>query len=92
MLVRLRHLFGWLAGVFRSRADLILKNLALRQRPGMSRGGGRRPEFSLCDDTCSHIGRTLLPRNHPQDDGTQYIKHWRREQELLPHKEFPVLP
>ena len=32
MLVRFRHLFGWRAGVFRSRADLILENLALRQQ------------------------------------------------------------
>src|SRR5215469_9988375 len=32
MLVRIRHLFGWLTGVFRSRADLILENLALRQQ------------------------------------------------------------
>jgi hypothetical protein len=32
MLVRLRHLFGWRAGVFRPRADLILKNMALRQQ------------------------------------------------------------
>src|SRR5215831_8796940 len=32
MLVRFRHLFGWLPGVFRSRADVILENLALRQQ------------------------------------------------------------
>jgi hypothetical protein len=28
MLVRFRHLFGWLTGVFRSQEDLILENLA----------------------------------------------------------------
>jgi hypothetical protein len=32
MLVRFRHLFGWLTGVFRSREDVILENLALRQQ------------------------------------------------------------
>jgi hypothetical protein len=33
MLARFRHPFGWLTGgVFRSRADLILENLALRQQ------------------------------------------------------------
>ena len=32
MLVLFRHLFGWLTGVVRSRADLILENLALRQQ------------------------------------------------------------
>ena len=32
MLARLRHLFGWLIEVFRSREDLILENLALRQQ------------------------------------------------------------
>jgi hypothetical protein len=32
MLVRFRHLFGWLTGVFRSPADLILENRALRQQ------------------------------------------------------------
>lgn len=31
MVVLLRYVFGWLVGVFRSRADLILENLALRQ-------------------------------------------------------------
>ena len=28
----LRHLIGWLAGLFRSREDLLLENLALRQQ------------------------------------------------------------
>jgi hypothetical protein len=32
MIVLLRHVLGWLFGVFRSRADLILENLALRQQ------------------------------------------------------------
>jgi putative transposase len=32
MIVLLRHLLGWLFGVFRSRADLTLENLALRQQ------------------------------------------------------------
>jgi hypothetical protein len=32
MFVRLRHLLGWIISVFRSREDLILENLALRQQ------------------------------------------------------------
>jgi hypothetical protein len=32
MLARLRYLLGWLMGVFRSRKDLILENLDLRQQ------------------------------------------------------------
>ena len=32
MIPSLRHLIGWIAGVFRSREDLILENLALRQQ------------------------------------------------------------
>jgi len=32
MIVWLRHLFGWVVSVFRSREDLILENLALRQQ------------------------------------------------------------
>jgi hypothetical protein len=32
MLACLRHLLGWLMGVLRSQADLILENLALRQQ------------------------------------------------------------
>ena len=32
MVPSLRHLIGWIAGVFRSREDLILENLAFRQQ------------------------------------------------------------
>jgi hypothetical protein len=32
MIAALRHLIGWTFGVFRSRQDLILENLALRQQ------------------------------------------------------------
>ncbi len=32
MAVLLRYVLGWLVGVFRTRADLILENLALRQQ------------------------------------------------------------
>jgi hypothetical protein len=32
MLARFRYLLGWIMGVFRSREDLILENLALRQQ------------------------------------------------------------
>lgn len=32
MIPSLRHLIGWIVGVFRSREDLILENLALRQQ------------------------------------------------------------
>jgi hypothetical protein len=32
MFVRLRHLLGWVFSVFRSREELLLENLALRQR------------------------------------------------------------
>jgi len=32
MILRLRHLLGWIFSVFRSRQDLILENLALRQQ------------------------------------------------------------
>ena len=37
MLARFRHLFGWLTVVFRSREDLILENLALRQSDACSK-------------------------------------------------------
>jgi hypothetical protein len=32
MIPLLRHFLGWIVGVFRSREDLILENLALRQQ------------------------------------------------------------
>jgi hypothetical protein len=32
MIVSLRHLLGWMVGGFRSREDLVLENLALRQQ------------------------------------------------------------
>jgi hypothetical protein len=32
MISLLRHLIGWMVGVLRSREDLILENLALRQQ------------------------------------------------------------
>jgi hypothetical protein len=32
MFVRLRHLLGWVFSVFRSREELLLENLALRQQ------------------------------------------------------------
>jgi hypothetical protein len=32
MIVRLRHLLGWMVSVFSSREDLVLENLALRQQ------------------------------------------------------------
>jgi len=32
MISSLRHFIGWIVGVFRSREDLILENLALRQQ------------------------------------------------------------
>ena len=32
MIAWLRHLLGWLLGAFRSRQDLVLENLALRQQ------------------------------------------------------------
>ena len=32
MIVSLRHLLGWMVSVFRSREDLVLENLALRQQ------------------------------------------------------------
>ena len=32
MIVLLRHVLGWLLGVFQPRGDLILENLALRQQ------------------------------------------------------------
>ena len=32
MIVSLRHLIGWIVSVFRSREDLVLENLALRQQ------------------------------------------------------------
>ena len=32
MIVSLRHLIGWIVSFFRSREDLVLENLALRQQ------------------------------------------------------------
>ena len=32
MFVRLRHLLGWVLSILRSREDLVLENLALRQQ------------------------------------------------------------
>ena len=32
MIVSLRHLLGWMVSAFKSREDLVLENLALRQQ------------------------------------------------------------
>jgi len=67
MLVRVRHLFGWLTGVFRSPADLIPKNLALRQqllslqaqRPRSWLGSPRSPVLGNAATTLVRLAETL---------------------------------
>jgi len=49
MFVRFRHLFGWLTGVFRSPADLILENLALRQQLLALHAQRPRPQLGSLD-------------------------------------------
>ena len=49
MIRLLRHLVGWLIGAFRSREDLILENLALRQQLLALHGKRPRPRPSSLD-------------------------------------------
>ena len=49
MLALFRHLFGWLTGVLRSQADLILENLALRQQLLALHAQRPRPRLGFLD-------------------------------------------
>src|SRR5664279_4731549 len=49
MFVRLRHLLGWVVSVFRSRDELILENLALRQQLLALHSKRPRPRLSSVD-------------------------------------------
>jgi putative transposase len=49
MLARLRYLLGWVVSVFRSREDLILENLALRQQLLTLRAKRPRPRLGIPD-------------------------------------------
>src|SRR5450631_1564609 len=49
MFVRLRHLLGWVVSVFRSREELLLENLALRQQLLALHSKRPRPRLSSVD-------------------------------------------
>ena len=49
MIPLLRHFLGWLIGAFRSREDLILENLALRQQLLTLHGKRPRPRLGSLD-------------------------------------------
>ncbi len=49
MFVRLRHLLGWVISVFRSREELLLENLALRQQLLALHAKRPRPRLSSVD-------------------------------------------
>jgi putative transposase len=49
MFVRLRHLLGWLVSAFRSRGELLLENLALRQQLLALHAKRPRPRLSSVD-------------------------------------------
>jgi putative transposase len=49
MFVRLRHLLGWVVSAFRSRGELLLENLALRQQLLALHAKQPRPRLSSVD-------------------------------------------
>src|SRR5271166_2628835 len=49
MFVRLQHLLGWVISVFRSREELLLENLALRQQLLALHAKRPRPRLSSVD-------------------------------------------
>src|SRR5664280_1104415 len=49
MFLRLRHLLGWIISVFRSREELLLENLALRQQLLALHAKRPRPRLSSVD-------------------------------------------
>jgi hypothetical protein len=49
MLARFRYLLGWIMGVFRSREDLILENLALRRQLLALHAKRPRPRLASLD-------------------------------------------
>ncbi len=49
MFVRLRHLLGWVFSVFRSREELLVENLALRQQLLALHAKRPRPRLSSVD-------------------------------------------
>src|SRR5271167_4854265 len=49
MFVRLRYLLGWVISVFRSRGELLLENLALRQQLLALHAKRPRPRLSSVD-------------------------------------------
>ncbi len=49
MIATLRHLFGWVGDCFRSREDLILENLALRQQLLALHAKLPRPRLGLAE-------------------------------------------
>jgi hypothetical protein len=65
MFVRLRHLLGWVFSVFRSREELLLENLALRQQLLALHAKRPRPRLSSVDrvvlrQVCSGWKKSLI--------------------------------
>jgi len=58
MFVRLQHLLGWVISVFRSREELLLENLALRQQLLALHAKRPRPRLSSVDRLFCHLGPT----------------------------------
>ena len=77
MFVRLRHLLRWIISVFRSREELLLENLALRQQLLALHAKRPRPRLSFRRQTVlGRFARSLVrleeivdPR-HPGDRGS----------------------
>jgi len=61
MFVRLHHLFGWFISVFRSREELLLENLALRQQLLALHAKRPRPRLSSVDRLFWVVLRRVWP-------------------------------
>ena len=61
MIAFVRHLLGWAANCFRSRGDLILENLALRQQLLALHAKRPRPRMNLADEASWLALRRLWP-------------------------------
>jgi hypothetical protein len=59
MISWLRHLIGWFSSVFRSREDLILENLALRQQLSDLRARRPRRRVSALQKFLDSVAKAL---------------------------------
>jgi hypothetical protein len=75
MIAALRHLLGWLFSTLRSREDILLENLALRQQLLVLRSQRSRRRLATVNAWCSP-GR-ISPGVPRQVDGTMIMKYAR---------------